>query len=208
MGVSVKELRLQNQQRTYINVMESLVAQEIGQQLQHLPTRVRHYIKVEEVVTYALNRLPPLYASSERGWEHQRQLAKRDLQGKIADAVRQAIAAVQVDPLRLSKPILRPQTQATDAVLMALRSLFQVPDLDWSTALEKLRALEQNTKAATASSAPHHSSSGLPGTYDSGGVPWPQRRPQRRSLRANSAQYTRKSGLSPAMGWDDPRYCL
>ena len=201
----MKKSRLQAEQCTYINVMESLVAQEIGQQLQHLPTRIRRYIKIEEVVTYALNRLPALYASSERGWEYQRQLAKRDLQVSITNAVRQAIAAVQVDPLRHSKPILLTQNQEADAVLEALQSLFKVPDLDWSTALEKLNALKHEADAPKGtSSAASHSTSWLPGTYGSE-IPWSQRQQQRRNAQSRSA---RRTGNTEALGWDDPRYCM
>ncbi|MEL6383463.1 MAG: late competence development ComFB family protein [Cyanobacteria bacterium J06626_18] len=205
----MKELRLQAEQRTYVNVMESLVAQEIEQQLQHLPARVRRYIEVEEVVTYALNRLPALYASSEKGWEYQRQLAQREMKGNISDAVRQAIAAVQVDPLRLAKPILRPQNQAADAVLTALRSLFNVPDLDWSTALEKLSVLKQEAQApGTTPSATRSTASCLPGTYGSN-ASWAQRRHQRRNAQVrSSSRHTQNSGPNPAIGWDDPRYCL
>ncbi|HEY9887440.1 MAG TPA: late competence development ComFB family protein, partial [Candidatus Obscuribacterales bacterium] len=108
-------------ERAYINVMESLVAQEVGQQFQAVPARIRRYLRMEEVVTYALNRLPALYASSEKGWQCQRQLAKRDLHRQIKDAVRQAIMAVQVDPLRLSQPLQVSHNEEAEAVLQALR---------------------------------------------------------------------------------------
>lgn len=130
--------------RKYINVMESLVAQEVGKQLQTVPARVRRYLKMEEVVTYALNRLPTLYACSERGWRYQQQLAKRDMQRKIGDAVRQAIAAVQADPLRRSQPIALSRNSDAEGVLQALKDLLQIPDLTWSTAISKLQDLQKD----------------------------------------------------------------
>ncbi|MEL6231064.1 MAG: late competence development ComFB family protein, partial [Cyanobacteria bacterium J06627_3] len=79
--------------REYINVMELLVAEEVEQQLRQLPTRVLKYIKSIEVETYALNRLPSLYAASEKGWHSQYQKAKYELGKEISGAVRRAIAA-------------------------------------------------------------------------------------------------------------------
>lgn len=132
-------------ERAYVNVMESLVAQEVGKQLLEVPAKVRRYLKMEEVVTFALNRLPAMYASSERGWQCQRQVAKRDLQRKIQNAVHQAIVAVQVDPLRLSQPINADKNQDAEAVLEALQNLFQLPDLDWAAALKKLDNLKKDS---------------------------------------------------------------
>lgn len=133
----------------YVNVMESLVAQEVERQLQQVSPRLRQYIKTEEVVTYALNRLPALYASSKRGCVYQSQQAERTLQGKIKEVVHHAIAAVQVDPIRMSEPLNRPQGNTAEAVLQALRSLFGSPDLDWPTALIKLNALKQRYPSKT-----------------------------------------------------------
>ena len=57
--------------RAYTNVMERLVAEEVARQKAKLPPKLREYIKGVEVETYALNRLPALYASSEKGWQVQ-----------------------------------------------------------------------------------------------------------------------------------------
>jgi hypothetical protein len=58
------------------------------------------------VATYALNRLPPLYASSVKGVEEQRRVAGRQYRSELTSAVRRAIAAVERDPLRSSEPIV------------------------------------------------------------------------------------------------------
>ena len=50
--------------KVHVNIMELLVQNEIDKQLRLYPKKIRDYINKVEVATYALNRLPPLYASS------------------------------------------------------------------------------------------------------------------------------------------------
>jgi hypothetical protein len=130
--------------RAYINVMELLVAEEVDQQLQGLPPRVVKYLKGVEVETYALNRLPALYASSEKGWQHQYEKAKRELHNQIKSAVRQALAAVQVDPIRSSEPIQVEGDEAAEGALDSLRDLLKQPDLSWEGAVNRLKLLLSN----------------------------------------------------------------
>ena len=77
--------------RRYHNVMEDLVAQEVKIQLATLAPRLCQYIKRVEVETYALNRLPPLYASSKEGWMQQLKRGRDEFYAPIKTAVRQAI---------------------------------------------------------------------------------------------------------------------
>ncbi|MBE7383770.1 MAG: late competence development ComFB family protein [Leptolyngbya sp. SIO1E4] len=204
----MKELSPQVEKSTYINVMESLVVQEVRQQLQHLPARVRRYIRVDEVVTYALNRLPALYASSEKGWQYQRQLAKRDLQKKTKAVVRQAIAAVQVDPIRLSQPIQAAQNTDAESVLQMLRAVFKTPDLNWSTALEKLKTAPHPPQQAEPVPAKNHGASPcLPTTYG-GEVTWMKHRRQPAIAQTEPAGHARVAVSTPVTAWDDARYRL
>lgn len=130
--------------RAYMNVMELLVAEEVEQQLRNLPPRVIKYLKVVEVETYALNRLPALYASSEKGWQHQYDKAKRELRNQIKSAVRQAVAAVQVDPIRSSEPLQLGQGDEATGVLDSLRDLLKQPDLSWDGVINRLRDIVGN----------------------------------------------------------------
>ena len=132
-------------QTVYINVMETAVIEEVDQQLRQLPDRVVKYIRRSEVETFALNRLPALYASSEKGFQRQRDRALRELRPKISSAVRQAFAAVQVDPIRLSEPLKLGDgsNNDADAVLQALREWLHTPDLTWKTALKKIQRLQR-----------------------------------------------------------------
>lgn len=100
--------------RKYYNVMEDLVAEEVRGQLASLPSRLTQYIKRFEVETYALNRLPTLYACSREGWIHQQKRARKEFQGTIKTAVRQAIAAVQRDLLRSATPLFDDPEGNTD----------------------------------------------------------------------------------------------
>lgn len=125
--------------RAYINVMELLVAEEVEQQVRDLSPRIMKYLKVVEVETYALNRLPALYASSEKGWQHQYEKAKRELHNQIKSAVRQAIAAVQVDPLRSSEPLKLDHEDAASGVLESLRDILKQPNLGWDGVVNQLR---------------------------------------------------------------------
>ncbi|MEL7036962.1 MAG: late competence development ComFB family protein [Cyanobacteria bacterium J06592_8] len=88
-----------------INVMEVLVVRETDRQLKQLTPKQVQYIKLVEVATYALNRLPSLYASSQEGLQYQLKQAKQQYKPQIIVAVRQGVAAVQRDPLRRSTPI-------------------------------------------------------------------------------------------------------
>lgn len=91
-----------NQAPVYRNAIEPLVVEEVKRQLENLPPRLVKYINPAQVIAYALNRLPGLYATSAEGWHRQQQTAKEKLAHQIVMAVRQGLAAVQRDPLRVS----------------------------------------------------------------------------------------------------------
>ena len=176
-------------QKLYINVMEMLVSEEVSRQLASLPERISKYVKRLEVETFALNRLPALYASSEKGLQHQYDRALHEHKQQIVSAVRQAFAAVQVDPIRLSQPLQLNQEE--EAVLQALRELLHQPDLTWKAALKEIQRIQhrrrpkdpaqtlpQNPTASAPSNSPsqsseeedpdfRHSTAWRPGTYGS-----------------------------------------
>jgi hypothetical protein len=198
----MNEVKRPPSKRDYINVMESVVVDEVNRQLHHIPGRVRRYLKVEEIVTYALNRLPTLYASSEKGMEHQRQLAQRNLGQQVESAVRQGIAAVQVDPLRLSQPLHLGHPPESEAVLQALRALFNLPELDWQQALVKLRELQTDIRPGVPQATPEP---WQPGQYTSQ-VAWTHRR--RRPQHLENEPAADEAAASSQEGWDDARYRL
>ncbi|MBF2037411.1 MAG: late competence development ComFB family protein [Leptolyngbyaceae cyanobacterium T60_A2020_046] len=186
-------------QTAYVNVMELLVNEEVDRQLKKLPERVLKYVKRQEVETYALNRLPALYASSEKGLQHQYERAQHEMRAKIQGAVRQALAAVQVDPIRLSQPIqVYEPDDGSQAVLQFLREWLRIPDLDWKTALLKIRQIQRRgnlvqSGTVTASTTPQTSHSWRPGTYGSQ-VAWKPRYPS--ALASSASEFD----------WEDSRY--
>ena len=209
--------------REYINVMEILVAEEVEQQLRQLPSRVLKYVKPLEVETYALNRLPPLYAASEKGWRCQYQKARHELRRDISNSVRQAIAAVQVDPLRASQPLgHRPPPPAANAALLEqFRAALGQPNRTWDSLLRKCKRagaarrealVDRGSVAAESygavayaaeqadphqSAEHHHGTVWRPGTY--GETSWhPKRSHGYRSPSAPSS--------APGYDWNDSRY--
>lgn len=123
-----------DRRKTYKNVMELLVAKEVHRQMEQIPPKLAQYIDRIEVATYALNRLPPLYASCEEGQRQQELRAKKQFADRISTAVRQGIVAVQRDPIRLSTPLLREEEmeyRVAHSALDGLRELLQIPQLSW-----------------------------------------------------------------------------
>ncbi len=117
-------------QYEYRNVMESLVEQEVSRQLSKLSPQMVSYLRPVEIVTYALNRLPALYACSERGVEQQIKRARQEQGPQIVQAVRWAIMAVQQDPLRKFVPL---KSNEQDQILAELRNLLQDETVTWDS---------------------------------------------------------------------------
>jgi hypothetical protein len=184
--------------RSYTNVMEVLVAEEVDRQLAQLPPRVLKYVKRLEVETYALNRLPPLYASSEKGWKCQYERAARTMHKQIADAVRQSIAAVQVDPIRSSQPLPLITGQGSEAVLAKLRKASGQPDLTWERILRRLRKKTESSTTAAAATAQNYPV-WRPGTY--GESTW---RPKKQRPTGDVSISSASSGRS--YDWEDSQY--
>ena len=90
----------------YRNALEPLVTEEVTRQLEQLSPKLVKYINPEQVIAYALNRLPSLYATSVEGWTRQQEIAKTKLEKQIFLAVRQGLAAIQRDPLKVTTPLV------------------------------------------------------------------------------------------------------
>lgn len=117
------KLQTENLPQTYQNIMELLVREELEKQLKQCPETLAQYINPVEVATYALNRLPALYASCEKGKNMQKLLAKKQYREEIKKAVRQGLAAIQRDPLRISAPLISKNDEQYHAANTALKNL-------------------------------------------------------------------------------------
>ena len=114
----------------YSNIMEILVEKEVEKQLSQINPRALKFIDPIQVSTFALNRLPSLYASSQEGKykQTQRVINNKNLQLEITKAVRQGIAAVQRDPLRKSTPLPQ-EDENIDHLNKALNTLKELETL-------------------------------------------------------------------------------
>jgi Late competence development protein ComFB len=113
------------------NILEDLVIEEARSQIQRLGSKVRSQFVPDEVAAYALNRLPPLYASTDRGWLQQRKRANTDLRAQIVNAVQQGMIKARKDPLRRPKPMPQVELESTALSLSKLGKLLNNPELTW-----------------------------------------------------------------------------
>jgi hypothetical protein len=80
--------------KQFINVMEELVLTEAIARVAEIEATSESSLDLDigDIAAYALNRLPPLYATTEEGASYQRQHAKAELQELIAQQVSEAIS--------------------------------------------------------------------------------------------------------------------
>ncbi|PZO60425.1 MAG: competence protein ComFB [Phormidesmis priestleyi] len=196
--------------RAYTNVMERLVAEEVDRQKAKLPPKLRGYIKTVEVETFALNRLPALYASSEKGWQMQYEKAGKEHAETVYTAVRQGIAAVQIDPLRASLPLSVHQNDESELILSTFRNLLNQPDLAWDDILYKCKRIllpRNHPDRPQLKDDTQHKAYWQPSTYGSS-ESWESKR----LLLGTSQSHTSKTKLNQenseyqSNSWSDPRY--
>jgi hypothetical protein len=111
--------------KQFINVMEELVLTEAIARVAEIEATSESSLDVGDIAAYALNRLPPLYATTEEGANYQRQRAKAELEELIAQRVNEAIARY------LDRPNFFPERQALgkntgNEILRQVSNLLQV----------------------------------------------------------------------------------
>lgn len=121
------------------NVMETLVMMEVVQQVQKLPSKQQEFVKVAQIKAYALNALPPMYVTSEKGWEKQWRRGQNEMKEVIVTAVRQGIAAVQRDPLREITQLSSESSPLAETALKQIMRLLGRDDLTWYTVVPALK---------------------------------------------------------------------
>ena len=77
--------------KQFINVMEELVLSEAIDQVAQQESQESCHLDIGDIAAYALNRLPPLYATTHEGADYQRKRAKEELQTLIAEQVTEGI---------------------------------------------------------------------------------------------------------------------
>jgi hypothetical protein len=66
--------------KQFINVMEEIVLSESVARVAEIESASNTVLDLGDIAAYALNRLPPLYATTEEGSAYQRKRALADLQ--------------------------------------------------------------------------------------------------------------------------------
>ena len=126
-------MKQQQQEQINRNIMEVLVEEEIERQIKRYDDNIKKHINRIEVATYALNRLPPLYASCHEGFNKQKIKGRKEHSANITKTVRQAFAAVQKDLLRNSTPLMAEIKSESQEALEALEELTNfLPQQDFS----------------------------------------------------------------------------
>jgi hypothetical protein len=116
----------------FVNVLEEIIVREIYIQIEELRPDMQPKIKVAEVTAYALNRLPPLFATSRNGWKHQYEYALNELQPQIVQLIRSGFKTVLFgDPLHDITPLPNHLFANNAGVLHQLSKLLGRKYLRW-----------------------------------------------------------------------------
>ncbi|AFY74429.1 Late competence development protein ComFB [Synechococcus sp. PCC 7502] len=121
----------------YTNILENLVMAVAELQLKRMEPAAKERITLNEVAAYTLNRLPPMYATSNKGLQQLRIRAKTEMAHQIVALVREAVVRVREYPQRLLPPLtIQKFTKERDLALSELRTCLELPDLTWQNVVE------------------------------------------------------------------------
>ncbi len=127
--------------KNYMNVMELLVEEEVRVQTQNLSDRTAEVLRSGEIIAYALNQLPPLYATTQRGWDYQVKEGRKKYAVEISKAVRCAINAVMRDPIMTAVPLGVQVPSSLRKVLHDLRIILGESHLEWEDVPKSIEKL-------------------------------------------------------------------
>lgn len=126
------------------NVLIEFVQKETHRQVQNLGTAIRDQYNLNEVVAYALNRLPPMFSATERDL-HQKRQECLSMRADITKVIRQALLAVRRDPLRQIDPLADIELANAPYALQSVQDLLGWQNLVWS---DLPKALEDGLERA------------------------------------------------------------
>ncbi|MFN5514746.1 MAG: late competence development ComFB family protein [Cyanobacteriota bacterium] len=107
--------------KQFINVMEDLVVTEVMTRVAEIGKAQTEELDVSDITAYALNRLPPLYATTEEGANYQRDKAQQALRELIVTQVEAGIAQYLNRPeIPDRKPLDKPVRKDTLSQLSEL----------------------------------------------------------------------------------------
>jgi len=112
------------------NVLIEYVYREAHAQIDGLGAGIKHKYNPDEVTAYALNRLPPKFASTDFELQVKRQECIK-LQDQIVKIVRQSLIGVRRDPLRQPEPLDSIELANAPFALMGVREILNSRHLTW-----------------------------------------------------------------------------
>jgi len=118
-------------QKKYRNVMEELTVDEVRVQIASIEDDyIKECIDSNQVIAYALNRLQPMYATTEEGWLEMRKQALNN-EELIKRAVAQAIHVVQETPRPSTTGMHRNKPATPALILSRLAKLMGKNNMRW-----------------------------------------------------------------------------
>ncbi|MFQ3679324.1 MAG: late competence development ComFB family protein [Pseudanabaenaceae cyanobacterium] len=124
----------------FTNALERPVATVIQKQLQHLAPDLVKNIRLEDMVAYTLNRLPPKYVASAAELQQARQEITQQMGTDIWLLATEAILKMHKAPRRLVRPLPLAQFDAErEQAIADLRLVLQRDDIDWRNAVLRVQ---------------------------------------------------------------------
>ncbi len=124
------------------NVMERMVETTAIHLMRNLPAEAKDQARFMEVVAFALNRLPPLYATTERGYQMLYQKAVGELFEEVTLFTQEAISQVKSSPNSDSAPLYlyRCERRIDQEILPKLQQILNRPDLTWQNLVQAVES--------------------------------------------------------------------
>lgn len=131
----------------FVNVLEGLVLEASERQIKRLDPSYTRPITLEEVAAYALNRLPPMYATSENGYRELRLRVKAELKQEVINKIREGILKLSQSPMRKFLPVpFEKIDHQRDESIAQLRTILQEPELTWKKLPEQIAEILRQTR--------------------------------------------------------------
>ncbi len=137
------------------NAIEELVIEEVKSQIKSMSLSLQNQVDARSVIAYSLNRLPTMYATTQRGWAQQRKRACEELKDQISGAVRQGVLGIRKDVLRESQPLPAIELETEARTLSKLQKLLKRSDLRWKELQGALQEAIANIHDLGSSSTAH-----------------------------------------------------
>jgi len=137
---------------TYCNVMEPIAAAEVERKIRSLPADIAGNIDKNDVLVRTLNRLSPLYATTEQGWKWHQKKARESLGTEIDRAIDKAIQKSLNFSTNLTAPMSN--KNAAEVALGEIEALLGCKDLSWCDVVSVISETLEKTASGKISRCP------------------------------------------------------